>query len=438
MNAPHQQAAGTRSRKRAKPTTEARVIDAPCSSGESDVEALLSRLEDTAWLTAQAISVGRRMPGGRRQPRAVAATGVTGRAAAATVAAGRAGDTGSAGGSARNSRGAGLPGAREVVLDPAARALLDALPLAVLWLNQHGIVQHCNAAALKRLGSPLLGETWRRIAAERLVAGADAAAADSTRASAVVNSNAFLNGQLVTLSESHSAAPVHAVTLTAAQHGRDRQLVRLGRLCAGLAHQLRTPIAAAQLYLDLAAASGDRLYLAKAQSALDALARHSESILTLSRGELLCEPDVSVATLLTLVQRQAQALRGRLHIETPAELPTLSCNLHLLSGALLNLVDNAIRASKSTEAHLKVLWLTDSLHFQVSDNGDGFPAHLLPLVGKALPSTRSDGAGLGLEMANMIVEAHGGALTIDPQAGGTCVCVRLPITATPPSLLTEL
>ncbi len=432
MSTPGQQVSDTRRRKRTpsaagagapaqarKNATDEGASCAAPGASESAVDALLTRLEDTAWLTAQAISVGRRMSGGRREPQTAARPPGSTRAR-------------------RSSR----PRARAraqvqvVVLDPAARALLDAMPVAVLWLNQHGAVQHCNAAALQRLGTPLLGESWRRVAAERIsVLGIrDPLPADAARATTMVSSNAYLNGQLVVLTDAHTGTPPEPGAPSHEQQSRDRQLVRLGRLCAGLAHQLRTPIAAAQLYLDLASASGDRVYLARAQSALDALARHSESVLTLARGELLCEPDVSLNTLLTLVQRQAQALRGRLHMDMPAALPAVRCNLHLLAGALLNLVDNAMRASKSAEAQLSVLSTNGAVQFQVSDDGDGFPTHLLPLLGQPMPSSRTDGAGLGLEMANMIVEAHGGSLTIESSAAGTHVRVSLPRTSARPRL----
>jgi two-component system sensor histidine kinase FlrB len=394
-----------------------------------DVAQLLARLEDTSWITAQAISVGAHR--GARSERARGAQRAA-RAAAAGAPGSPLQDLPARPATAAHGRAAGM-------LAPGARALLDALPLPVLWLDAQGAVRHCNAAALARLGQPLLGLAWRDIVADRLARCVPALQ---------VASNAFCNGQLVLRATAGEVPSVRDTALgwdagvtvgpsvidrAAAERERirERQLVRLGRVSAGLAHQLRTPIAATQLYLDLAAGSGDRTYLEKAQSSLDALTHHCESVLTLARGELRTEADVALSTLLTLVQRQALALRGSLVVTMPDEPLPLPCNPHLLAGAVLNIVDNAMRASPRALAQLVAERHADGVSLTVIDDGDGMPEALRARLGQPLPSTRPEGSGFGLAMANMIVEAHGGRLHIDATpGGGTRVQVLLPTQGT--------
>ncbi len=446
----------------ARVATRAVIGDhAPTMGGESgkggpaeDIARLLARLEDTAWITAQAISVGRRSgPGATgvnyacnstarlrssalpldtvaRAPRRVA----RGRGTAARIDV----QVGGAGAAPGDCAGT-VDERRSRTLEPAARALLDALPLPVLWLDPQGVVRHCNASALACLGTPLLGVAWRDVVALRLARRLPVMS---------VASNAYRNGQLVLLSPGdqhdpssrrHAPVSLHdAVGLPAGSAGadaavaeqeriRERQLVRLGRVSAGLAHQLRTPIAATQLYLDLAAASGDRSYLDKAQSSLDALTHHCESVLTLARGELRQAADATLASVLSLVQRQALALRGSLQVEAPAQPVPMPCNPHLLAGAVLNLVDNAMRASPGAVARLVATAGADGVCITVIDDGDGLPEALRIRLGQPLPSSRPEGSGFGLAMASMIVEAHGGRLRIDSQPGcGTRACVLLP------------
>lgn len=295
---------------------------------------------------------------------------------------------------------------------------MEALPMAVLWLDCSGTVRHCNARALQLLGTPLLGVLWRVVVDRQPHPAALASG---------VQSNAFRDGQLVV----YLPPLAEAVDTSTAQHAveRERMLARLGRLSAGLAHQLRTPITAAQLYLDLAVARGESRYLVAAQSALDALTRHCESVLTLARGELRMDEGVAVVTLATLLERQTAGLRGTVRY-TPATRPaSLRCNAHLLVGALTNLIDNAVRAAPAAAARVQFSVDDAALNVVIDDDGPGFPIEWLPYRGELLRSSRSDGSGIGLAMANLMIEAHGGNLTIANRSGGGArVCVRLPCT----------
>lgn len=97
-----------------------------------------------------------------------------------------------------------------------------------------------------------------------------------------------------------------------------------------------------------------------------------------------------------------------------------------------NLLQNAHDALQQTE-HPQIILSTESsaegfLTLRVSDNGSGFPDHLLTRVFEPYMTTKPKGTGLGLAIVKKIVEEHGGKITIGSQTGGgTCVSVILPL-----------
>lgn len=309
-------------------------------------------------------------------------------------------------------------------LSAACHALLAALPVPVLWIDRHGVVRACNPLAVGLLGRPLLGESWRLLVQQRFCTGAPGAGLTLTSGQPVaVTINPFDGGQLLALLVQRAAEVAHEGEL------RSARLVEIGKLAAGLAHQLRTPIAAAQLYLDLARETGAARYFDDTQTALDSLTRHTESLLTLARGEFQNDAELSVVELIELTVRQAQALvRGdRLVVTNDCPQARLLCNRHLLSGVILNLIENATQASPPKGViELHCAQQGEEIVVAVKDFGCGIAPELCARLGEPLVTGRPQGTGLGLTMARLVVERHGGALVIASTPGvGTTVTVRL-------------
>jgi signal transduction histidine kinase len=110
-----------------------------------------------------------------------------------------------------------------------------------------------------------------------------------------------------------------------------------------------------------------------------------------------------------------------------------------LRGALLNLIDNAVRATTAGAAiqlSAEIDPGTGDLLIHVDDSGPGIPPELYASVlgrfGRA--SSREDGHGLGLAIVKAVAEAHAGSVGIAASPLGGCqVSVRLPRTAVSPS-----
>jgi len=96
-----------------------------------------------------------------------------------------------------------------------------------------------------------------------------------------------------------------------------------------------------------------------------------------------------------------------------------------LREVLLNLLENARLAGAST-VELRCARRDGRVVIEVSDDGSGVPAHVLPRLFEPHFSTRSSGSGLGLAMSRQLVESWGGAIAIASVEGeGTRVRIEL-------------
>jgi signal transduction histidine kinase len=106
---------------------------------------------------------------------------------------------------------------------------------------------------------------------------------------------------------------------------------------------------------------------------------------------------------------------------------------HLLQ-AVLNLIENAehaLAATRSGQIAVSVARTDDAVLIRVQDDGPGIPPDLRDRVFEPFVSSRpkSDTPGLGLPVAALIAQAHGGSLTLEPTPAGASFLLRLPRTA---------
>jgi signal transduction histidine kinase len=148
---------------------------------------------------------------------------------------------------------------------------------------------------------------------------------------------------------------------------------------------------------------------------------------------------VSLAPLLHEVVMSAQARTQQIPIalETTAGLPDVRGDRMLLREALLNVVSNAAEACAGTgggEVHVRVRAVTSPgastaplVELVVSDTGPGIPrAHLGRLFVPGF-TTKETGSGVGLAIAERVVSAHHGRITVDSEEGrGTTITITLP------------
>lgn len=218
---------------------------------------------------------------------------------------------------------------------------------------------------------------------------------------------------------------------------RRERLSVLGEVAAKLAHQLRTPLAAALLYVGHLARPGlqeeDRLRFAeKSLGRLRYLERLIQDMLAFVKGQQGHPTVFTVASLvdelLQVMEPQAALKAVHLSRQLPDETVYLKADRQAVLGTLINLMENAVLASpEAAEVGLEVGPGGAFVHFRVQDHGAGIATELRDRLFEPFFTTRPEGSGLGLAIVKQTAEAHGGWIELDSTAGvGSAFTLYLP------------
>jgi two-component system sensor histidine kinase FlrB len=306
--------------------------------------------------------------------------------------------------------------------------LLQLLPGGVLVLNGKGVVSECNEAAITLLGEPLTGLPWVNIIRDRFAPRSD----DGHEISLV-------NGKRVSLlSRSLEEEPGQIILITdqtetrrLQQHlSRHQRLLEMGKMVSSLAHQIRTPLSAAMLYAGNLSTSlaGDQSRNIRTHerlmSRLHNMERQVRDMLIFARGEAVLDETLSIHQILEEARVAADVMlcpdsrQDALSCEWINIISDcqLSCNKESLIGALLNLLENAIQnAGPTVELQVRADRADEQglIRLYVQDNGPGIEPAALAQVTEAFFTTRAQGTGLGLAVAQVVARAHGGQFFIE-------------------------
>ena len=129
--------------------------------------------------------------------------------------------------------------------------------------------------------------------------------------------------------------------------------------------------------------------------------------------------------------------------EVSMELPEIELDADKIRQVLHNLIKNALEASEGGDAVVSIRAAIECeggrnhLDLRVSDEGNGFPAHILEQVFEPYVTSKPRGTGLGLAIVKRIVEEHGGAVRVENNdKAGASVIMRFPVVATSPAIET--
>lgn len=329
--------------------------------------------------------------------------------------------------------------------------LLQLLPGGVIVLNSQGQVTDCNAAAIELLGEPLEGQFWRDIIAQRFAPrlddGHEISLKNGKRISLATRSLNDEPGQIILLTD-------QTETRRLQQHlSRHQRLSAMGKMVSSLAHQIRTPLSAAMLYagqLENPQVSHEQSlrYASKIMSRLHNMERQVKDMLIFARGDAVLDETITTEALFDELQIAADVLmRNGFEWQWRNECPDmlLLCNRESLIGAMLNLIENALQAA-GTSACLEICAhrVDDNmLKLYVQDNGPGIPVDLQQQITEAFFTTRAQGTGLGLSVAQVVAKAHKGRFFIESECAphaqaGTCAGFLLPLATQPQSTLTPI
>jgi two-component system sensor histidine kinase FlrB len=308
--------------------------------------------------------------------------------------------------------------------------ILDSLPCAVVVVDSGGRVMQSSTQAVG-LTSAAVGDAWSSV---------------TTRLTPTAVADEFFLGARC-LRIQHSATPsgetvwsLTDVTAAAAARAgleRERQLVALGQFAAHLAHQVRTPLAAALLHAGVLARSTiDDAQRQQLQALTDRL-QHMQAYISHAFDQLgdhgsAPPAKIALGTFLHGVKTAMAGLAARrqvdLHLHLTEDCGQITAWRVPLEGALINLLDNAIQFSPAGgTVELRVEAGPDRVLLRVVDQGPGIDPNLLPRIFEPFVSGRDGGTGLGLSIARGVVERHGGTLTADSAPGcGATFSIDLP------------
>lgn len=241
---------------------------------------------------------------------------------------------------------------------------------------------------------------------------------------------------------------------------RNAQLALIGKMAAGLAHEIRNPLAAIEgfgylLIQDMAPSDPRRKFAQNILAAVKDLDETVTSTLVLARAPQLTVRRIAPIRLLEEVKELVDheiVTKGFDDIETRVEadpagdafrqadgsvrVPDIAVDHHQVKRALLNLAKNALDAMPEggrltfrtsrppTDRAEKPM-----LRLSVMDTGSGLAQEIRDTIFEPFETTKEDGIGLGLAIVKRVVELHGGKISAESSPGrGTAFHLDLPLT----------
>ena len=218
---------------------------------------------------------------------------------------------------------------------------------------------------------------------------------------------------------------------------RSRRHAALGRMAAGIAHEIRNPLGTLRGFSQYFSTCSDQDEKAHEYADLmvdevDRLNRTVSALLQFSRPR---EPDMVKVDLCSLARRaivfiqpDADSHGIELKLDLQQSEIRVSADPDLLQQLLLNLLQNCLAATlEGGEIELGVKQLAGEVQLWVQDSGKGLSAEDQARMFDPFFTTRKEGTGLGLVMVQQIVEQHSGRIDVESEEGqGTCIRVTLP------------
>jgi signal transduction histidine kinase len=218
----------------------------------------------------------------------------------------------------------------------------------------------------------------------------------------------------------------------------DESAAKIARIVAEMAHDIRSPLAAINMLVQFLPTIPEeqRVIL---NSATQRISDIANSFLSQYKNPTDAQnaatiTQVHMASLLTSIVAEKRSQYGN-KIELNLSIAANSLNAFTLIVAndfkrvISNLINNAVESKmEKSNIHINLDTDNDNLKIDITDNGCGIPAELLPEIRKGgLSVGKSNGNGLGLSHAISVVESYAGGLHIESEIGrGTTVSIDLP------------
>jgi len=223
------------------------------------------------------------------------------------------------------------------------------------------------------------------------------------------------------------------------QMQRSDKLATVGKIAAGIAHEIRNPLTTLKGFLQMMDGRFREREMAVELQYTDVMLKEIERVNSLV-GELLllskphkvekslCSIPALLSELNPLLQSQA-LLHGIDYVQDIQDVPPVVVDTALLKQVVLNLVKNALEAMDNGGGALGITVhvAEDWLYIDVSDTGPGIPYYQMDKIFDAFFTTKEKGTGLGLPICQRIIADHGGEIRVSSKGFGATFSILLPI-----------
>ena len=221
------------------------------------------------------------------------------------------------------------------------------------------------------------------------------------------------------------------------------KMTSLGRVAAGIAHEIRNPLSGVNIYLKTLERLLERgMNREKAEDILNHIQSASDKIESVVKRVIdfskPSRPNYILANINDAIEDavslSAVTLRKNLislEKKLQEDLPECTLDKHLMEEVILNLVTNGVEALRKTDGERKLevhsFAQDESIFVRIADSGPGIPLDMREQVFDPFFSTKEGGTGIGLSLSHRIVVDHGGSLSVSTSKwGGAEFLIEIP------------